>query len=165
MTGGDARPYPNDVKLIELGAGSAALLAELHRVIFAETAGDRWSEADFSAMLALPTTHALAAVDGQGAPLGFTVFSCVADESEILTLGVLLERRKAGIGNHLVAAVISQARNKAIRYIFLEVRADNAAALMLYQHHGFIITGRRKAYYRLDADRFVDAILMRCNIQ
>lgn len=163
MTDGDASSFKDHVKLIELGVDSAALLAELHRETFAEAAADIWDEADFSSILALPTTHALAAVDVQGAPIGFTVFSRVADESEILTLGVVPARRKAGVGHLLVAAVINRARHKGVRSIFLEVREDNEAALLLYRHHRFIITGRRKAYYRRATGGFVDAVIMCCN--
>jgi ribosomal-protein-alanine N-acetyltransferase len=43
--------------------------------------------------------------------------------------------------------------------IFLEVRASNISAQMLYINHGFIQIGRRAAYYPKEIG-FEDAIVM-----
>ncbi len=47
-----------------------------------------------------------------------------------------------------------------VRRLFLEVEAENAPALKLYERAGFVPIGRRKGYYRTAAGT-ADAITMR----
>lgn len=162
-----------DLAWLRAGPEAAALLACLRHEAFADAADDQWSENDFAQILVLPTTVALIALtsanegktnDGQKIPAGFVVFTEVLDESEILTLGVIPSYRKTGIGHSLVQAVLERSRENDIKCLFLEVREDNLAARQLYERHGFLPAGRRKAYYRLDNGQQVDAIIMRQNI-
>lgn len=164
---------PSAVNWLTVGPEAAALLAHLHDQTFGDSLHDRWGEVDFAQILALPTTIAkivlLPADDGvdkdaPAHPVGFVVFSQVLDECEILTLGVVPSQRRAGIGRHLLGAVIDRAGVNAVKSIFLEVREDNQAALHLYQRHGFILAGRRRDYYHLNDGQRLDAIVMRKNI-
>ena len=74
-------------------------LASLHAACF-----DRpWSEESFTELLKGDGVHAL------GDANGFIVIRCVADEAEILTLGVLPARRRAGLARKLVRAAMELA--------------------------------------------------------
>jgi ribosomal-protein-alanine N-acetyltransferase len=56
---------------------------------------------------------------------------------------------------------IDVARERGAHSLFLEVGADNPAALALYERIGFRPVGRRVAYYSRGGRVAVDAIVMR----
>ncbi|TFD71829.1 ribosomal protein S18-alanine N-acetyltransferase [Cryobacterium sp. Hb1] len=84
-----------------------------------------------------------------------------ATEGDIQTIAVADTARGHGLGRALMEALISEARKRGARLIFLEVRADNPGAQRLYQRLGFLDVGVRRGYYQPDN---VDAIVMRLNI-
>lgn len=77
----------------------------------------------------------------------------------VLGMGVLPAYRGQGLGQRLLAACIDKARLKGITRIELEVRADNARAIALYERMGFVLEGRKRAAMRFDGEYF-DALLM-----
>jgi [ribosomal protein S18]-alanine N-acetyltransferase len=89
-------------------------------------------------------------------PAGFILALDLRKECEILSLGVLPERRREGIGSTLLDAVCSEGRVRGAECIFLEVAVDNSAALALYTGRGFTPVGHRPNYYQ-QASRRVDA--------
>lgn len=91
---------------------------------------------------------------------GFALIRTIAGESELLTIAVAPEARRQGLGRGLLEAALSAARDKSAEEMFLEVAADNAAAIALYARAGFTETGRRAAYYRQPDGSRVDAVLM-----
>jgi len=61
----------------------------------------------------------------------------------------------------LLNQFISQAKKKGAVKIWLEVRAKNISAQMLYMNAGFIETGRRTGYYPSNSGfGYEDAIVM-----
>ncbi|MBG6213097.1 MAG: ribosomal protein S18-alanine N-acetyltransferase [Cryobacterium sp.] len=84
-----------------------------------------------------------------------------ATEGDVQTIAVAGSARGHGLGRTLMQALISEARKRGARLIFLEVRADNPGAQRLYERLGFIDVGVRRGYYQPDN---VDAIVMRLNI-
>ncbi|MCZ4336075.1 GNAT family N-acetyltransferase [Shewanella colwelliana] len=68
--------------------------------------------------------------------------------------------RGKGIGSQLLKAIIDLAQNwLAVTRIELEVYTDNAAAIALYERHGFVIEGTAKQYAFRNGV-YVDAYLM-----
>lgn len=133
----------------------AALLARLHAATFEAPFGSPWTEDAFAGFLAKNTVTAL------GTQSGFILLQAVGDEWEILTLAVAPSAQRQGLGRALLAAACHhalQATDETL--IFLEVAVDNDAACMLYRQNGFVETGRRKGYYKREAGRRVDALLM-----
>ncbi|MBO7052979.1 MAG: ribosomal protein S18-alanine N-acetyltransferase [Alphaproteobacteria bacterium] len=90
---------------------------------------------------------------------GFVVWRTVADEAEIITIGVNPEMRRTGIASAMLAIVEKNVKNQGVIKIFLEVSATNTPAQKLYENTGYKTTGIRPKYY--DG---VDAILMTKNI-
>ncbi len=89
---------------------------------------------------------------------GFAVASCLLLEpAEIEGLVVDERYRRQGIGSALIRACKEWAANAGALNIRLEVRASNAAALALYQRHGFSAVGYRRAYYSAPIE---DAVLL-----
>jgi len=81
-------------------------------------------------------------------------------ECEILSLGVLPEWRRKGIGSTLLDAICFEGRARNAECIVLEVAVDNSAALALYKSRGFLPVGRRQNYYRR-ARSHTDALVLR----
>ena len=114
-----------------------------------------WSVADFTGFLGDPLAFLL--VEGDA---GLLLGRAVAGEAELLTLAVAPEARRLGLGRRLVARFLYQARLRGAGRAFLEVAADNAAAITLYESSGFLPAGRRKGYYRDEGGQRIDALVM-----
>lgn len=127
------------------------VLSELHCACFP----DGWGVASMDEVLRSPGVYAILAADGERAA-GLALGRRIADEAELLTLGVAPEFRRQGLGAALVRAVASVVPRA--RALHLEVAADNAPALTLYRTMGFDQVGRRKDYYRRPAGRLADAL-------
>ncbi len=93
-------------------------------------------------------------------PGGFALARVIADEAELLTLAVDPVARRQGLGRRLLAEFEETAQERGAARVFLEVSADNAAALALYTGTGYSESGRRRGYYRSPDGRRIDAILM-----
>jgi ribosomal-protein-alanine N-acetyltransferase len=136
----------------------ASALAHLHRRCFDAA----WDEAAFRSLLDNHATRAYLARDAVANEVqGFIAIQIAADESEILSLGVVPQARGRGFAKALVAHAGADAHAAGARSMFLEVAADNAAARALYASLGFTETGRRAAYYGRGAGAPVDALCLR----
>ncbi len=76
-----------------------------------------------------------------------------------LGMGVLKSHRGRGIGRELLVACLHRARLAGIRRIDLEVRADNEAAIRVYESQGVTREGRKLLGLCHD-DTFYDTIEM-----
>jgi [ribosomal protein S18]-alanine N-acetyltransferase len=126
----------------------ARLMAALHAAAFPR--GEAWSAGAFAAQLAQPATFALLADEA-----GLVVARIAADEAEVLTLAVIPEARRRGIGKALLREAMRIAGDRRARTMYLEASANNAAALALYAASGFRPVGRRGGYYADGADAIV----------
>ena len=90
---------------------------------------------------------------------GVLLGRAVAGEAELLTLAVAPDRQRSGIGGRLVAAFLAEARARGAVQAFLEVAADNAAAIGLYRRAGFAEVGRRRGYYAGANGARIDALV------
>jgi ribosomal-protein-alanine N-acetyltransferase len=79
------------------------------------------------------------------------------DEAHICTIAVHPERRREGLGELLLLALLDQGLERGARQATLEVRVSNLAAQGLYQKYGFEIVSVRKRYY---SDSGEDAYIM-----
>jgi len=144
-------------RVTQAGAEATGLLARLHGACFASHKA--WDEAAFSSLLTTPgVTALLAAVEND--PAGLILYRLAADEGEILTLGVLPAMRGRGLGGRLLASALADMAMNGARRAFLEVAADNAPAIGLYEKHGFTRAGLRKNYYATPAGEPMDALVM-----
>tara|TARA_B100000029_G_scaffold505608_1_gene586577 strand:+ start:3416 stop:3925 length:510 start_codon:yes stop_codon:yes gene_type:complete len=82
--------------------------------------------------------------------------------SEIVSVAVLQNFRRLGVGNLLINELIDYVNsNKKVKMINLEVGKKNFKARSLYKQLGFKENGYRRKYYLHDGD---DAILMSLKI-
>ena len=76
-----------------------------------------------------------------------------------LGMGVLPGYRRHGIGRRLLLAAIDKAWSKGMTRVDLETRADNDAAIALYEKVGFKREGRVRNGMRF-GDQYYDCVLM-----
>jgi ribosomal protein S18 acetylase RimI-like enzyme len=70
--------------------------------------------------------------------------------SGVLGMGVAASHRGQGVGSALLRATLEAASARGITRVELVVRADNAAAIALYERHGFELEGRLRDYMIVD---------------
>jgi [ribosomal protein S18]-alanine N-acetyltransferase len=141
-----------------LRVGKAEECARLHASAFAHP----WSVEEIAGLIAGRSTVAAAALDpATGRLRGFVLSRIAADEAEILTVTVDSAVRGAGVGRALLRENLRQAANAGARAMFLEVDAENAAALALYRRLGFVTVGERPGYSRRRDGSRATALVMR----
>jgi ribosomal-protein-alanine N-acetyltransferase len=145
--------------ILRAGPEHAAAIAALHARLFDAAFARGWDARAFARLLAEPAPLSFVAVAGD-AVVGFAVGRMVADEAEILSLGVAGERQRQGIGSRLLRAMAGAAAQGGVHCLHLEVGAGNGAALRLYTGHGFAEAGRRRAYYAHAGAHPEDAVLL-----
>ena len=79
-------------------------------------------------------------------------------EADVQTIAVAPSAQGRGVGTRLLRALTARAARSGARSLLLEVRADNAAAIALYEREGFERISVRRRYYQPDD---VDAWIMR----
>jgi len=131
----------------EAGVADAPALAAQHAAAFA--AGERWGADAIRLMLEMAGGFGLCV------PEGFVLARVAADEAEILTLAVVPEARRQGVGAGLLAGAMAAAAARGAAAMFLEVAEGNAAARALYAAAGFAEVGRRRGYYPDGGDAVV----------
>jgi ribosomal-protein-alanine N-acetyltransferase len=143
---------------ISFSSGSVADLndvAALERHCYA----DPWPAAAFTALPDNPRVFfTVARRTGSEDLVGYAIAWYVLDEGELANLAVAPTERRRGIGRALLEAVLSDAADREVRELYLEVRQSNTAARRLYAAHQFEQVGRRRAYYRSPVE---DALILR----
>ncbi len=146
---------PDRVEPFEVDAARDRDAGELARLA-ARCFADPWTKADFRRALQ-DREHTVVLVGrrnqpgeaGEGQDLaGYLVLRIVADELEILDLGVDPSFRRLGLGRRLLVAALDQGAKRGARTAYLEVRESNEAAKALYTALGFRSHSRRPGYYR-----------------
>lgn len=141
-------------EIVELRAERLGEMVRLEGLVFPQEA---WTEA----MLRGQLRRADGISIGTGAPLCGVALGWVAgDLGELMRIGVQPEMRRTGLGTHLLRAFHERASVLGARELWLEVRADNATAIRLYERFDYRPTGRRRRYYPDGAD----ALLMGCRL-
>ncbi len=132
------------------GVESAEAIAGLHKLSFE----DAWSAPSIARLIGGPGGFALiAALDGRDA--GFALLQCVPPEAELLSVGVDPASRRGGVARALLIRAARELTQGGGGTMFLDVAADNDAALALYRALGFQDMSRRVRYYGGKTDAIV----------
>jgi ribosomal-protein-alanine N-acetyltransferase len=94
---------------------------------------------------------------GSSTLAGYIVGRLGADELHINNVAVRESYRRRGIGRELLNRILAEGKRVGVPCAFLELRAGNSAALILYEKCGFQVTARRNRYY---SDPAEDALVM-----
>ncbi|WP_289048662.1 ribosomal protein S18-alanine N-acetyltransferase [uncultured Psychrobacter sp.] len=92
--------------------------------------------------------------------VGYCLYQVVFEQAEILRIGTHPDYQRQGIASQLFATLNNELINNKVESLLLEVRADNAPALALYERQGFVVIHKRKSYYQLPHRPAIDALIM-----
>jgi [ribosomal protein S18]-alanine N-acetyltransferase len=146
--------------IVPASIAEAPLLAALHAQCFS----NGWDEKAFANLLKNDSALALLAhLDAENSSAGFILVQIAADESEILSLGVVPAHRRHGFATALIRAGAQAAQARGAVSLFLEVDVNNVAARALYRLLGFEEAGSRPGYYKT-CDSLSDGLILRISL-
>jgi ribosomal-protein-alanine N-acetyltransferase len=132
-------------------------LASILQIERSNASAAHWSETSYADLWNnLQPTRVCFVAENEGVSLGFVVGREIAGEWELENIAVVPEYKRQGIGHALLQRLLAVASATGGERLLLEVRDSNHAARKLYESQGFVISGRRKGYYR---DPVEDALL------
>jgi ribosomal-protein-alanine N-acetyltransferase len=93
---------------------------------------------------------------GHAAPalIGFCITAHKGPWGYIITMDVLAEHRRHGVGSMLLVEAERRLVAAGVREIGLETAIDNSAGIAFWQKHGYRKSGVRKNYYPGGRDAF-----------
>lgn len=117
-----------------------------------------WSKDSFYGELSNDLAHYFSAFDeNTGKLVGYAGSWRILDEAHITTIAIEPEYRRKKIGEALLHRVVEECLKAEVKYITLEVRVSNVAAIGLYEKYSFKSLGTRKGYYQNNNE---DALIM-----
>ena len=139
-------------EIVPMDRGHTPQIAALEKECFSAP----WSEQLLSDALFDPQASFIVADDGEGNILGYAGLHAVLDEGYIDNIAVVPDARRHGVASALLD-VFCRFGAVNLAFLTLEVRASNAAAIGLYEKHGFQRAGLRPGYYQKPRE---DAVIM-----
>ena len=136
-----------DLRIRPVEGVDLPVLTALHAACFTAPWDQPWTQRSFVEILQMPGAGARIAAIG-AEPVGFAVARIVADEAELILIGVHPEHRRSGHGRLLLGHLIDALRTAGAARLFLEVAEGNQAANAFYRGAGFAPVGRRPHYYQ-----------------
>ncbi len=129
-------------------------IEQVHEIEDALFPSDAWSREQFWQELAQPTRRYLVALDGESV-VGYAGVFLSPPDADIQTVAVRPDRQGEGIARRLLEDLLAVVEDEGTTHTLLEVRADNAAALALYERLGFRRISTRPHYYSDGTDALI----------
>ena len=133
------------------------VLSRLHTDCFAKG----WGPLEFESFFERAGVFMALAYHEDKNPVGFVLCWVVDDHCDLVSMGVLPDNRRDGVGLMLLDYAIREARHMGAKALLLEVNINNTAAQTLYEGQGFEKFSIRKEYYSNADGSKADAICMR----
>lgn len=126
----------------------------IERAVFARRP---WTSEQFFAELAgVPgTRHYVAAGTPDGVVIGYAGLAATDDAADVMTLAVAPEHQGTGVGRAMLENLLEDAARRGVHEVFLEVDADDDAAIGLYESFGFRSIAWRRDYCAPGVDGLV----------
>lgn len=99
-----------------------------------------------------------------GEVVGYCLYQTVFEQAEILRIGTHPKHQRQGIASHLFIELNKELQDNKVESLLLEVRADNAPAIALYECQGFSVIHRRSGYYSQPNQPAIDALIMQLEL-
>lgn len=92
--------------------------------------------------------------------IGYCLYRVVFEQAEILRVGTHPDYQRQGIASQIFAQLNEELISNQVESLLLEVRADNAPAIALYEQQAFAVIHKRKGYYQVPRQPVIDALIM-----
>ena len=126
--------------------------------IEAEAYGEHhWSKSSFYEELNNNLAKYYIAKTSTGETVAYAGTWHIIDEGHITTIAVKKDYMRKHIGEAIIVKILEDCYKEGVKYLTLEVRVSNEAAIGLYTKYGFNSLGTRKGYYQ---DNNEDALIM-----
>jgi ribosomal protein S18 acetylase RimI-like enzyme len=89
-----------------------------------------------------------------GEIIGFCLTAHERSSGYIITMDVLAQHRRKGMGTMLLAEAERRLAANGVREVALETATDNSSAIAFWQKHGYRKCGVKKGYYPGGRDAF-----------
>lgn len=130
-------------------------LASLEQVLHPH---DPWSQATWWSELAGRPRRDYQVLTGPDTRvLGYAGLDLAGDVADVMTISVDPAQQGKGLGSRLLERLHTRASLRGAETMLLEVRADNTAAIRLYENYGYRRIHTRRGYYQAGQ---VDALVM-----
>ena len=116
-----------------------------------------WSKDSFINEISNELAHYYSLYNSENELIGYAGCWHILEEAHITTIAVSPSFRRRNYAQALLKRIIDDCYMEKIKYITLEVRVSNVAAINLYSKYGFASFGTRKGYYQ---DNNEDALIM-----
>lgn len=147
----------SDYRIHPVGRGHSKILSELHKNCFAKG----WGHLEFESFFERAGVFAAIAYHKESKPVGFVLCWLIEDQCDLLSMGVMNDFRRDGVGQMLLDYAVDNARHMGATYMALEVNINNQAARQLYEAQGFEQFSTRKDYYSNADGSRADAACLR----
>jgi len=118
-----------------------------------------WTRGNFIDSLAVAHPAWVLRAPADGALWAYYVAMAGVEEMHLLNITVAPSQQGRGLARALLDHLDRQAWMAGAQQLWLEVRESNVRARQVYERHGFVSVGRRKAYYPAAQGR-EDAVVM-----
>jgi ribosomal-protein-alanine N-acetyltransferase len=146
-----------DYRIHAAGRRHTKVLADLHKACFAKG----WGHLEFDSFFDRAGVFAAIAYHEDKLPVGFVLCWLIEDQCDLLSMGVLPDYRRDGVGQMLLDYALVEARHMGASSMMLEVNINNTAAQTLYEAQGFEKFSVRKGYYTNIDGTKADALCMK----
>jgi len=127
-------------------------LYEIDQLCFAP--GIAYTREDLRYYLRFPGADCVVA-EADGRIVGFYISSHKDGKGYIITIDVLVEYRRRGIGRLLLAELERRLVAQGVRTVGLDTATDNETAIAFWLKHGYRKRGLKKGYYPGGRDAFM----------
>lgn len=117
--------------------------------------GISYTRAMFEECLSYPEFLGWGVTEGERLIAFAVIFLAGPRVAQIITIDVLPEYRRQGIGDALMTEIEGAAKSRDLRRLVLQVDVENKTALPLYQKWGYRIKSVLPDYYGPDRDAFM----------
>lgn len=144
----------SDIKISEMTKDDIESVVKIEEEAYGK---HHWAKSSFYDEMANNLAKYYTAKTPSGELVGYAGTWHIIDEGHITTIAVKKEFLRNHIGEAIIQRIIDDCYKNGVKYLTLEVRVSNTAAIKLYEKYGFQSLGTRKGYYQ---DNNEDALIM-----
>ena len=122
---------------------------------------DPWTSQAIGDLLEQDSISLMIVIDNSANELiGYCLYQLLFEQAEILRIGTHPDYQRQGVASQIFARLNKALEANQVESLLLEVRADNTAAIALYEQQGLAVIHTRKGYYQIPHRPAIDALIM-----